>query len=113
MAYDLRSRLSWSETRQDIAVMFDRWKVRKWEISTPSRRYDSESLSRDDRAVTLSFDHPKLGPQSFTIDRFGRPMDNLRALYLGLDSVRLNESRGLSDIVQEMYLNLAYETVTR
>lgn len=41
--------------------------------------------------------------RTVTIDRFERPVDNLWALAIGLDAVRLNELRGLDDVARQVY----------
>ena len=106
MSYSLRTEKMWSETRSDLARMFATWKVRSWSISCPTKRYDAE-VHREDRGVTIQYEHPVHGSRELTYDKQPRPMDNLRALYLALDSMRLNELRGIDDVVREAYLQLA------
>lgn len=106
MSYSLWTRRSWSETKADIAEMFTKWRVQSWAISCPSGRYNSANLSEEDREVTIAYEHPVHGLRELSYRRQLRPMDNLRVLYLALDSIRLNEARGIADIVREAYLSL-------
>jgi hypothetical protein len=40
------------------------------------------------------------------MDKQGRPQDNLRVLYLAIHSLRLNEVRGIGDVVASAYLQI-------
>lgn len=107
MSYDMHTRVGWSDTKGDMARMFATWRVREWEISCPSRAYDSPNLPRENKAVTVRYRHPKTGQfTEITIDRFTRPVDNQRAIFLGLDAIRLNEARGLGEVAEQFYAGL-------
>lgn len=70
-------------------------------------RYTSSFAEKADRAVSVTFRHPGDGEKTVTVDRFPRPVDNLWALALGLDAIRLNEQRGLDDVARQMYQMIA------
>ena len=106
MSYSLTTNKSWSETRADLAATFARWGVRDWAVSCPSRAYDSYQLSAENRAVTVRYTHPRQGDRELTYGKQDRPVDNIRVLWLVLDAMRLNEARGIEDIVREAYLAL-------
>jgi hypothetical protein len=57
----------------------------------------------DMRAVTVSFTHPKAGERTVTVDRFSYPVDNLWAIWKGINAIRLNELRGLDDVARQVY----------
>lgn len=66
-------------------------------------RYGSRFGTPADRAVSVTFSAGKHVDRTVTIDRFERPVDNLWALAIGLDAVRLNELRGLDDVARQVY----------
>ena len=53
------------------------------------------NLCENGKPVTLSMGNQK------------RAVDNLRVLFLAVESMRLNEKRGISDVVESAYLQLA------
>lgn len=100
MAYKLRTNQTWTQTIGDLRIMFGRWKISAWAV-WPAK----EPKWGEGDEVSIRF--VKDGEQrEFTYSKLERPVDNLRALYLGLDSMRLNELRGIGDIVREMYIGL-------
>lgn len=66
-------------------------------------RYSSRFSAKADRAVSVTFSAGEHVDRTVTVDRFPRPVDNLWALAIGLDSVRLNEMRGLDDVARQVY----------
>ena len=66
-------------------------------------RYTARFGTPADRAVSVTFTAGKHIDRTVTVDRFERPVDNLWALALGLDAVRLNELRGLDDVARQVY----------
>ena len=84
-----------------------KWGVREWVVSP--MRVDSRRSwwTPAEAKVTVIFT-PKGAKeeQRFMLASQDRPQDNLRALYLGLEAMRMNEQRGISEIVREMYLQL-------
>lgn len=92
----------WQRTSRPIDLTIDCQSIRR-----PATRF-AEPL---ERAVTVTFP-PKLSDKSardlsYTVDRWPRPVDNLWALAVGLEQIRLNELRGLEDVVRQHYLQLA------
>src|SRR5690349_9803781 len=57
-------------------------------------RYGTRFQEPSDRAVSVTFTAGKHVNRTVTVDRFPRPVDNLWALAIGLDDIRLNELRG-------------------
>lgn len=99
--------MSWARTQKDLEECFRRWGVREWS-TVPVR----EPLSVEGKAVTLRY--VQNGQERrFTLATQPRAVDNLRCLYLGVDSIRLNEARGIGDVVREMYQALPSPTLQR
>lgn len=114
MAYKITSRKYWAETEQEIAWCFDKWRIRDWEVlkNVMGSRTHSRIADRTERAVSVRF--IKAGkPVTLTIDSQERPVDNLRALYLCLDDMRMLEVRGLADTIQSAYMQLAAPAAER
>ena len=89
---------------ETIAKWQKKYKAVGVSIECPAApRYTSRFGSPADRAVSVTFTAGKHVDRTVTIDRFERPVDNLWALAIGLDAVRLNELRGLDDVARQVY----------
>lgn len=59
-----------------------------------------------DRTVILTYTkHSR--PITLSMGTQARAVDNMRVLYLAVEAMRLNEKRGLGEVIQEAYLQLA------
>lgn len=105
-SYVLRTDKSWSATQQDLSICFERWEVGAWDTNYPRGvRLEGYSQSKQDRTVTLTYN--KNGTTvRLSMDRQERAVDNLRVLYLAVEAMRLNERRGIADVVAEAYMQL-------
>ena len=63
--------------------------------------------ARSDPRVIVEFTHPKGNTVSLTMEEQETAQDNLRVLFLALDAMRLNERRGIADVMGDAYLQLA------
>ena len=105
MSYAIRTQKTWNETLAVLAETFRKWGVRDWTV-IPVRIDGRKSWwDQAERKVTVVFTKGTQD-QRFSLASQERPVDNLRALYLGLESMRMNETRGIGDVVREMYLQL-------
>ena len=103
MAYSLRTDKTWSETKAQLIDCLRKWGASNYELECDVRMYTSASKEpvklrivwKDGREIFWSYNQQD------------RPMDNLRVLYLAADAMRLNEARGIGNLVQEAYLQLA------
>lgn len=97
--YNLSTRKTWSETKGDLAEQFRRWNVTRWSLNDyKEARYTG--------TVTLSYEL-RGNVVSLTMGRQDSAEDNIRVLYLAVEAMRLNEARGIGDIMQAAYLQLA------
>lgn len=104
MSYTVKS---WAETKADLRVCFSRWGVQHWDIECETIQYSRYGLPEDQRRVLLWYVHPETGEEKrLETARFDRPMDNLRAIYLTIDSIRLAEKRGLGELMKQNYAAL-------
>lgn len=108
MDYRIKTEKTWAQTYRDLNTEFQRWarfrgRGIKWDVVN----------MRGQAPVTLTYQHEGEAAVTLMLDRQGRAEDNLRALYLGIESLRLNELRGIADIVRAAYLALPAPTVER
>ena len=103
-------RKTWSATLLDLDTMFDRWGIETWDVEEV-RVYQSvrrrRDLTAEERAVTVTWTDKGGIPRELACDRFETRDANLRAIYLTLDSIRLNEVRGVGELARRAYLQLA------
>lgn len=120
MNYSLFTKKTWTETRTDLRETFAKWESDTerridWSIDTPVGPARAHSyLSPADRTVSLSFVHPTTGQEVvLTMNAQARPVDNLRVLYLAVEAMRMNEKRGIGEVMREAYLQLPAPAVER
>lgn len=110
MGYKLNTDKTWNETERDFRSTMRKWGVRSWSVhcDLAPRYADKRLQSRQEREVGLLFVHPKTG-QEVTLDMASqeRAVDNFRVLYLAVEALRMNEERGVAEVVQAAYLQLA------
>ncbi|MEY4761800.1 MAG: hypothetical protein RLZZ200_1656 [Pseudomonadota bacterium] len=117
MSYDLSTDKGWGETKAALADTFRKWakevfgswstKKIEWDIEANTTRYVAANLSKDEKRVTLRYVHPETNERKeLWTDKFGRVVDNARALYLAIEAIRLNEARGLGEVLRQNYAAL-------
>lgn len=115
-ARQLRYTTPWRKTVEELKATFTRWGVgaHLWSIEAPSDRWRSwdRALGKEDRVVSLRFPFNER-EILLTCDAQETPAGNLRVLFMAVESMRLNEVRGLSDVMREAYLQLEAPEVTR
>lgn len=84
----------WQKKHQPVGVSID---------CAAAPRYGNRFSMPADRAVSVTFSAGQHMDRTVTVDRFERPVDNLWALAVGLDAIRLNELRGLDDVAKQVY----------
>lgn len=105
--YRLATDLSWARTQDDLAETFRLWDVNRWSIHCKlARRFADRSYqTREERRVELRYVKQR-HEVYLEMDRQERAVDNLRVLYLAVEAMRLNERRGLAEVIGEAYLQL-------
>jgi hypothetical protein len=102
--YRLTTNKSWSATLDDLAETFRKWGVLIWSVTptNPGRKAQNRYQSVGERTVVLTY---KAGGRDVRLEMStqDRAVDNLRVLYLVMEALRLNESRGLAASVAEAY----------
>lgn len=105
---------TWNECLNLLAETFGTWRVGSWGWKCPAsdgsgrgpNHWSVLSFAAHQAQVTVTFKHPREGERSVTVSKFSSPVDNLWAIWKGLDSIRLNELRGLDDVERQFYAAL-------
>ena len=109
MAYSLRTDKSWAVTERDIRETFRKWGVTKYEVLSGLRGVQAARYAQDrsQAEVAVNFWHPGSGSLvPVTSRNQARAVDNLRVCWLALEALRMNEARGISEVMREAYLAL-------
>lgn len=98
-------------TERELGWEFERWGVRAGEYfidyNVQRARMNNRTLSREERAVTVRW-IPHGETREIVIASDDQPSiaANLRKLFLGVQAMRLNERRGLGEVMRNAYLQL-------
>jgi hypothetical protein len=105
--YSIKTKKTWHETMQELEDQMRMWGVTEWETNYPKgARTGAWFQKEEDRTIKLTY--TKNGkPVTLIMGKQDRAVDNLRVLYLAVEAMRLNEKRGISDILESAYLQLA------
>lgn len=105
--YTITTMKSWPETMEELGNQMRLWGVSDWTINNPQ----GALLRSADQTVqqrTVKLTYTKTGRSvTLMMAKQRRAVDNLRVLYLAVEAMRLNERRGISDVIESAYLQLA------
>lgn len=105
--YLIRTTKTWHQTMDELAEQMRMWGVTDWETNRPSGAR-SDASSQSDSARTVKLTYTKNGKTvTLVMGKQNRSVDNLRVLYLAVEAMRLNERRGISDVVASAYMQIA------
>ena len=111
--YSLTTKKTWNETMQELEDQMRLWGVNQWETNYP-KGARSEAWSQKEEVRTVKLTYNKNGKTvNIIMGKQNRAVDNLRVLYLAIEAMRLNERRGISDVLESAYLQLAAPTQGR
>ena len=107
--YTISTRVSWDETLRELGETFRKWGIYEWTVSPvrPRARADRHYQTDEERTVTLIYTHGSGRDVRLTMDKQTRAQDNLRVLYLATEALRMNETRGIDNVIADAYLQLA------
>ena len=100
-AYRLDTTKTWDQTYRDLQTQFQRWASHRGE-RIPWNVHNV----RGQPQVTLTYTLPGQPEITLTMASQARDRDNLRVLFLAIEALRLNEYRGIDNLVREAYLML-------
>ena len=113
--YTVHAKATYNDTLEELAASFGKWGVREWTVipTRPAKPkvYTSRGLRGEywdpsDMPVSLMFRHPSGRDVHLRMASQERPQDNLRVLYLAVEAMRMNETRGISETLRAAYLQL-------
>jgi len=111
MSYSLTTKITWAQTTQSLDEEFRLWGVKVWNTNYPrGARLSGFSQTLEDRQVVLTYTKDGRNCR-LEMSKQSRAVDNLRVLFLAIQSIRLNEKRGIGEVLQSAYKQLAGETV--
>lgn len=107
MGYRLTTDKTWSATASDLAETMRKWGVKDYMVTNdlPPRSRTKAYQTLTERQVILKY--VKGGtPVQLVMDTQARAVDNFRVLYLAVEAMRMNDQRGLTDVVRQAYAQL-------
>lgn len=108
MNYIINTQKSWSATQRELRVEFERWGVTDWVTNYPRGAEWEGRAGQTEEQRTVRLTYTKNGkPVTLSMGKQSRAVDNLRVLYLAVESMRLNEKRGIGEVLESAYLQLA------
>jgi len=111
--YSITTRQTWQQVQQDLAETFDRWGVHDWRTNYPAGAR-SNSYYQDETQRLVELFYVKDGKEvHLTMNLQKRAVDNLRVLAIAVESMRLNDVRGIGRVVESAYMQLAAPVAVR
>jgi hypothetical protein len=109
-SYSLSTKKTWRETYIELSDTMDKWGIISWKVTEP-KGAKKEVFNQSDEERTITLTYLLRGRTiSLTMGKQDRAVDNLRVLFLAVEAMRLNERRGISDVLESAYLQLAAPT---
>lgn len=103
MTYTIpRTAKGWLQVTAELRDELDLWNVHDWRIEGAPRGRQWGST----HVVTLTFLHPSGREIVLRSSTQNEAKDNLRVLVFGVNAMRLNEKRGLAEMMQQAYAQL-------
>lgn len=107
MDYQITTKKTWVQTLDALADTMRLWGIGTWKVENPlpPRARTNRHQTPEQRMVTLTY--TKDGVEIVLhMNRQERAVDNLRALYLAVEDMRMIERRGVDDLVRQAYAQL-------
>lgn len=107
MSYRLTTDKTWSATTNELAETMRKWGVRDYMVTNdlPVRSRTKQYQTLSERLVVLKYIKDGT-PVQLVMDTQSRAVDNFRVLYLAVEAMRMNDQRGLTDVVRQAYAQL-------
>lgn len=107
MSYTVNTKASWQQTMFDLSNEMRLWGIDDWGTNVPKGAHwqGYRPQMEIERTVKLSYTKNNK-PITLEMGKQARAVDNLRVLYLAIHDMRLNEVRGLSEVLESAYLQL-------
>lgn len=104
--YKITTQKSWSTTQNDLAREFEAWGVKEWATDYP-KGARMEGFNQDIITRTVNLTYVKNGRTvTLSMGKQARALENLRVLYIAINAIRMNERRGIGELMSSVYLQL-------
>lgn len=119
--YVLTTDKTWAQTEAELKTCLKRWGAKEYSVSRGNAKPPPPGMKSvgeapppsrftetpDEATVTLVIRWPADRPDlTLRYNQQRRAVDNIRVLYLACEALRLNELRGIDDLLREAYLQL-------
>jgi len=91
---------------RELADTMTKWVSKTGTLTIRKVRFEGYWQIESDRTVHLTYQKDGR-PVTLTMGKQARAADNLRVLYLAVEAMRMNDKRGLGEVIQDTYLQLA------
>jgi len=109
MTYNPNSiKAGWATTMADLGETFEKWGVTQWEVR-PMREVDKKYHwpgTDNPPEVTVSYVHHG-DTVKLAMSKHPYYFQNFRILFFALETMRMNEARGLDEVLRDAYLQLS------
>jgi len=106
--YKLTTKFGWHEIYRKLSITMKKWEVHSWDVNEPAgvRNPRDYNQSEEDRRVIIDY---KLRGKNIRLimDQQNTARDNFRVLTIALEAMRMNERRGIGEIMESAYLQLS------
>jgi hypothetical protein len=107
MVYTLHTDKSWQATMRELSDTMTKWGIKEWDTNYPKGAHlEGMRQTEEDRTIHLTYQKDGR-PVKLTMDKQNPAVDNLRVLYLVVEAMHMNEKRGLGEVIQDAYRQLA------
>lgn len=111
MAYKLTTDKTWSAIEADIREQLSRWGAVTYSLTRPNVAAGKSVRSSwnetpEQALVALSVQWRSGRELRLQYNKQARAVDNARVLFKAIEALRLNEVRGIDDVMREAYLRL-------
>lgn len=123
MAYTLTTDKTWAQTEAELKTCLKRWGAKEYSVARGSPKPNQQppgmksvgdtpaprgTETPEEATVTLviRWAEPTRPDLTLCYNQQRRAVDNIRVLYLACEALRLNELRGIDDLLREAYLQL-------
>ena len=103
-----RFEVSWHKALRDMRETFRKWENDEWDVLRTYHGVKTRNLTPEQRRVTVVWQTNDRAARHVEVscDRWDDPADNLRALWYAVESIRMNEQRGVGDLAAHAYAQL-------
>lgn len=109
-----RFQVTWAQAMRDLSETFSKWLVEDWDVERPYSGRREHGLTPEQRMVIVWWKRGLSGTYAERDTRielgcseWDTPRENLRAIWYAVESLRMNEQRGVGELAQQAYAQLA------